>query len=154
MESPFGLIDLAPTLLEVLGMPAPEDFRGRSCWRQIAENAAWERAVIMECVRGCTNPFRPENRVGPRILAVRKGNYKLVVDFAAGEEQLIDLKCDPHEGNPLPLDAAKPVRRALLEVARKHVAESRKARDIDRWMGSQLRELRIEWAHSVSSAPN
>ena len=154
VESPFGLIDLAPTLLEVLGMPAPEDFRGRSSWRQISENAAWERAVITECVRGCTNPFRPENRVGPRILAVRKGNYKLVVDFAAGEEQLIDLKSDPHERNPLPLDAAKPVRRELLEVARKHVAESRKARDIDRWMGSQLRELRIEWAHSVSSAPN
>lgn len=154
IESPFGLIDLAPTLLDVLDMPTPGDFRGRSCWRQISENALWDRAVITECVKGCTNPFRRENRVGPRVLAVRKGNHKLVVDFAAGEEQLFDLKSDPNENSPLPLDAARPVRRALLELARKHVAESPKARDFDRRMGSQLRELRIEWAHSVSSAPN
>lgn len=154
IESPFGLIDLAPTVLEVLEVPAPGDFRGRSCWGQISQNQAWDRAVISECVRGCTNPFRRENRVGPRILVVRKGNYKLVVDFAAGEEQLFELKLDPGEKSPLPVDAAKPVRRELLELARKHVAESREARDFDRWMGSQLRELRIEWAHSVSSAPN
>jgi hypothetical protein len=92
--------------------------------------------------------------VGPRILAVRKGSHKLVVDFAAGGEQLFDLKSDPQENHPLPVDAARPVRRGLLELARKHVAESRKARDFDRRMGSQLRELRIEWAHSASSVPN
>lgn len=154
IESAFGLVDLGPTLLDLMGIPSPADFRGRSCWRQISESADWERAVISECVRGCTNPFRPENRVGPRILAVRKGNYKLVVDFAAGQEQLFDLRSDPRETLPLPLDAVKPVRRTLLELARKHVAESRKARDFDRRMGSQLRELRIEWAHSASSAPN
>jgi len=92
--------------------------------------------------------------LGPRILAVRKGNYKLVVDFGAGREELFDLQADPREENPLPLDTAKPVWRALLELARKHVAESRKARDFDRRMGSQLRELRIEWSHSAIGVPN
>jgi arylsulfatase A-like enzyme len=154
IESPFGLIDLAPTLLDVLDMPAPADFRGRSCWRHVIENRSWDRPVITECVHGCTNPFRRENRVGPRILAVRKGSYKLVVDFAAGQEQLFDLKADPYEKNPLGLETAKPVRRMLLECARKHVAESHKSRDFDRRMGSQLRELRLEWAHSDSSALN
>ena len=154
IESAFGLIDLAPTLLDVLGMGAPGDFRGRSCWRQVSENSGWERAVITECVRGCTNPFRRENRAGPRILAARKGNHKLVVDFAGGEEQLFDLKGDAGENHPLPMDVAKPVRRGLLEVARKHVTESRKARDFDSRMRSQVRELRIEWAHSASSVPN
>jgi arylsulfatase A-like enzyme len=154
IESPFGLIDLAPTLLDVLDAPAPGEFRGRSCWPQLAENAVWDRAVITECVRGCTNPFQREKRVGPRILAVRKRNHKLVVNFAAGAERLFDLKSDPQENRPLPLEAEKPVRRALLDLARKHVAESRKARDFDRRMGSQLREIRIEWAHSASSAPN
>ncbi len=154
VEQSLSLIDLAPTLLDILGTPAPADFRGRSCWSQLAENAAWERTVVTECVKGCTNPFRPENRVGPRILAVRKGHHKLVVDFETSGEELFDLEADPREENPLPLDAAKRVRRALLESARKHVVESRKARDFDRRMGSQLRELRIEWAHSASSVPN
>jgi uncharacterized sulfatase len=153
-EPPLSLIDLAPTLLDVLAIPSPADFRGRSCWRQVAENRPWDRAVFTECVRGCTNPFRRENRVGPRILAVRKGNHKLVVDFAAGVEELFDLKADPQEYHPLPRETAIPVRRALLELARKHVTESHKARDFDRRLGSQLRELRLEWAHSASDALN
>ncbi len=92
--------------------------------------------------------------MGPRILAVRKGRHKLVVDFAAGEEQLFDLKSDPQENNPLPLDTAKPVRRVLLESARKHVAESHKSRDFDRRLSAQLRELRLDWAHSAANALN
>jgi arylsulfatase A-like enzyme len=153
-EPPLSLIDLAPTLLDILEIPSPADFRGRSCWSQVCENRPWDRAVFTECVRGCTNPFRPENRVGPRILAVRKGNHKLVVDFTAGVEHLFDLNADPGENSPLGLDTKKPVRGALLELARKHVAESHKARDFDRRLGSQLRALRLEWAHSDSSAPN
>jgi arylsulfatase A-like enzyme len=151
---PLGLIDLVPTLLDVLEMPSPADFRGRSRWSEVAESLVSERPVISECIRGCTNPFRRQNRVGPRILAVRKGNYKLVVDFTEGVEQLFDLNSDPYENDPLGLDTAKPIRRMLLECARKHVVESHKSRDFDRRMGSQLRELRLEWAQSVSSAPN
>jgi len=153
-QQPLSLIDLAPTLLDILEIPSPADFSGRSCWSQVVQNQPWDRPVFPECVRGCTNPFRPENRVGPRILAVRKGSYKLVVDFAAGVEQLFDLQSDPHENSPLALDTAKPVRRALLECARKHVAESHKARDFDRRMGAQLRDLRLEWAHSTTNALN
>jgi len=150
IEQPVSLIDLAPTLLDALGIPAPADFCGRS-WG-LSEPATRQRAAITECVRGCTNPFHPENRMGPRILGVRNENHKLVVDFAAGAEQLFDLTADPGEKNPRPLEAEKPVRRGLLELARKHVMESRKARDFDKRMGSQLRELRIEWAHSARSA--
>jgi arylsulfatase A-like enzyme len=154
IEQPLSLIDLAPTLLEILKIPSPADFRGRSCWNQVSENQSWDRAVFTECVRGCTNPFRRENRVGPRILAVRKGNHKLVVDFAAGEEQLFDLSADPQENYPLPLETAKPLRRALLELARRHVTESREARDFDSRLGAQLRELRSEWADAASVAAN
>ena len=92
--------------------------------------------------------------MGPRILAVRKGSHKLVIDFAAGEEELFDLQADPKEIRALPLDAAKPVRRALLESARKHVAESHKSRDFERRLSAQLRELRLDWAHSAGNALN
>jgi arylsulfatase A-like enzyme len=153
-EQPLSLIDLAPTLLDILEIPSPADFRGRSCWSEVSESRPWDRAVFTECVRGCTNPFRRENRMGPRILAVRRGSHKLVIDFAAGEEQLFDLKSDPQENSPLPLDRAKPVRRALLELARKHVAESHKSRDFDRRLTAHLRELRLDWAHSTGIALN
>jgi arylsulfatase A-like enzyme len=154
LEQPLSLIDLAPTLLGILEAPSPADFRGRSCWSQVSENRTWDRTVVAECVHGCTNPYRRENRLGQRILAVRKGNHKLVVDFAAGEEQLFDLQADPKENRPLPLDAAKPVRRVLLESARKHVAESYKSRDSGSRLSAQLRELRLEWAHSAGNALN
>ncbi len=153
-EHPMGLIDLAPTLLDVLDIPAPASFRGRSCWSQRVTGENVDRPVFTECLYGCTNPYREENRAGPRILAVRKGDDKLVIDFASGTEQLFDLKSDPRECSPLPLDAAKPARRHLLECARKHVAESRKARDVDLRFESQLRDLRLEWAHSPANTPN
>ncbi len=154
VEQPLSLIDLAPTLLDILEVPSPADFRGHSCWSQLTENRDWGRPAFTECVRGCTNPFRREDRAGPRLLAVRKGSHKLVVDFGSGEEQLFDLKSDPGENAPLPSDMAKPIRRALLECARKHVAESHKSRDFDRRLGTQLRELRLEWAHSTSNSLN
>ena len=154
IEPPLSLIDLAPTALEILGVPAPADFRGRSCWSEVRENRPWDRAVVTECVAGCTNPYRRENRVGPRIVAVRKGNHKLVVDFAAGEDALFDLKSDPGETRPLLWETAKPVRRMLLESARKHLVESQKSRDFDGRRSAQMRELRLDWAHAAGNALN
>ncbi len=153
-SSPLSLLDLAPTLVDLLEIPIPQDFRGRSCWSQVAENRSWDRAVFTECVHGCSNPFRPENRVGPRILAVRKNSHKLIVDFSSGTEQLFDLSFDPNEHSPLPLEVAKSVRRDLLECAKKHVAESYQSRDIDRRLDSQLHDLRLEWAHPATRALN
>ena len=150
VEEPFSLIDLGPTLLDILEIPSPADFRGRGRWEQVTEEQSWEKPVITECVGGCTNPFRSENRRGPRILAVRKGAHKLVLDFGNGVDQLFDLESDPGENDPLSLEAAKPVRKALLQSARRHVVESHQSRDFDRRMGSQLRELRLEWAHSAT----
>src|SRR5207249_1366768 len=105
-------------------LPVPASFRGRSCWNSLVKGESLERTVFTECVYGCTNPFHAEHRMGARILAARNGAYKLVIDFASGTEELFDLKSDPREVSPLPPDAAKPVRRKLLECARKHLAES------------------------------
>ncbi|HZP16775.1 MAG TPA: sulfatase [Terriglobales bacterium] len=151
IERPCSLLDLAPTLLDFLEIPAPADFRGRSLRPLVEGRAAPDRPVITECVRGCTNPFHPENRAGARILAVRQGDFKLVIDFAAGAEQLFDLRSDPSERNPLPVDTEKPVRKRLLECAKRHVAESHQSRDFDRRHASRLRDLRLEWAHPAAS---
>lgn len=154
VSSPFGLIDLAPTLLDVLDVPPPADFRGRSCWSAVKKNQPLTRPVITECVYGCNNPFHRYKRLGPRILAVRKGNHKLVIDFSSGNDQLFDLESDPSERSPLAVDTFREIRRELLTCACKHVAESHKARDFDRHQAMQLHDLRLEWAHSAANIAN
>lgn len=152
IDSLTSLIHLAPTLLDLMDVSSPADFRGRSCWNYMRDGAQWNWPAISECVHGCTNPFRSDNRMGSRILSVRRAEYKLLIDFTTGADQLFNLSQDPGEHDPLsgPAD----VRHDLLECARRHLAESHKSRDFDRRNASQLRDLRIEWAHSGSHISN
>jgi arylsulfatase A-like enzyme len=144
----MSLIDLAPTLLDFAQIPSPADFRGRSCSPEKGSHGE-EHPAIAEAVFGCSNPFHSRNREGPRILAVQKGNYKLVIDFSSGADQLFDLQSDPFERQPLPPQTAKAVRKQLLESARRHVVESHKSRGFDRRTAAMLRDLRLEWAQSA-----
>lgn len=154
MQSPASLLDLAPTLLDVAGVPSPAEFRGRSLWGQLRKGKFLERPVLSECVYDCTNPYYPEDRMGPRLLAIRLNQYKLVLDFAAGSDELYDLSQDPGEKTPLAISEAVEVRRKLLMHAKKHLVESCQSRDFDRRMGSQVREYRLELARSPSHARN
>ncbi len=150
ISHPFGLIDLAPTLLDALDIPAPASFRGRSCWRNLLTNESWDRPVLTECAHGCTNPSNRAKRLAARLLAVRKGEYKLVMNFALGTEQLFELSSDPGESNPLPWGTAGNVRKHLLECAKKHLAESQNLRDLELRLAAQSRELRTEWNQTVA----
>ena len=151
IDDPVSLIDLAPTLMDVVDIPTPADFRGRSCWNALAANQGFNRPVITECVHGCTNPCKEEKRMSPRILAIRSGNHKLVLDFTSGTEQFFDLSSDPEERNPVPASRFNALHRGLLEAAKKHLVESRKSRDFDRRQAALLRNLRLEWAHSSTN---
>ncbi|MGH9497288.1 MAG: sulfatase [Candidatus Sulfotelmatobacter sp.] len=144
-KSPFSLLHLAPTLLDCAGLPAPGDFQGRSYWPQLQRGESFGDAAISECVAGCTNPFHTEDRMGPRVLAIRESRYKLVLHFDPAAENLYDLEADPGEQAPLPAAAQKPVRRRLLETAREHVRQSTEHRDWGPRMTARLREIRLEW---------
>ena len=150
VKLPFSLLDLAPTALDIVGVPSPADFRGRSVWGQLRNGKLQERPVVSECVLDCSNPFYPRDRLGPRILSVRLGQYKLVMNFASGSTTLYDLDRDPEETTPLPLGAAEEVRRKLLQHARRHLVESSQSRDFDRRLASQVREYRLELARSAA----
>jgi arylsulfatase A-like enzyme len=148
-QSPFSLIHLAPTLLDALNISSPGTFRGHSLWAKLQKGLAWDDPAIVECVRGCTNPFRYLDRMGPRVLAVRESRYKLVMDFKSSTEELFDLQSDPGESRPMPLEEQKPVRKRLLERARRHVAESVQSRDTEHRLDARLHDLQLEWAHSL-----
>jgi len=153
-DQPFGLIDLAPTLFDVLDVPAPASFRGRSCWGNLVTGQSWDWPVLTECAYGCTNPLHAEKRLAPRLLAVRKGEYKLVMNFVSGTDQLFELTSDPGESCSLPCGTESDMRKQLLECARKHVAESHKSRDLEIRLAAQSRELRTGWKQTVASRLN
>lgn len=148
LEAPFSLLHTAPTLLDALNLPIPSDFKGRSHWTDLLNRDAWDGEALVECVRGCSNPFRKETRLGARLLVVREARFKLVLDFANSSCELFDLQADPGERCPLPLDAEKPIRRRLLEKARRHVSESGQDRDLDHVLAARLRDLQLECSES------
>jgi hypothetical protein len=99
-------------------------------------------------VAGCTNPFRPQNRMGARILSVREKRFKLTLHFDPAKDYLYDLESDPGEQAPLNAEAQKPVRKRLLELAREHLHNSIGGRDGEQRVRARLRDLRLEWERS------
>ena len=149
VAEPFSLTHLAPTLLDLVDIPIPGSFRGRSHVGLLKNGGAWGSDAIIECIAGCTNPFMAENRLQGRVLAVREARYKMVLDFTSAGEKLFDLQADPGELRPIPMNEQKPVRRRLLERARQHLSDSLQSRDGDNRMAARLRDLRLEWANPV-----
>ncbi len=90
-------IDLAPTLIELAGLPVPSEMQGRS-WVRLLEGddtAAWRDAFLYEYFFNDPWPV-------PTMTAVRSSQYKLI-DYLGHPEwqELFDLSRDPLETNNL-----------------------------------------------------
>ncbi|MGC1373503.1 MAG: sulfatase [Candidatus Sulfotelmatobacter sp.] len=142
VNSLFSLLDLAPTVLDSLGVGSPSAFQGKSRYRQIELRENWNSPALTECISNCQNPFVLQDRMGQRLLCVLEGQYKLVVDFAHREEQLFDLATDPEERLPLPKDAAARTRRRLLEIAHAHIESSSRERNFRFRLATLLRDAK------------
>jgi arylsulfatase A-like enzyme len=142
VPGPFSQLHLAPTLLEALGVDVPLSFRGRGLWKNISSGSSASHPAIVECVEGCNNPLSLADRLGNRLMAVRDGDYKLVLRFGDSVEELYNLKDDPEERLPLPdgIETKEHVR--LLQCAREHLRDSREHRDAGLALRSRLREIR------------
>jgi arylsulfatase A-like enzyme len=151
-SNPFSLLHLAPTLLAASGLPIPSEFQGQSHWRHIQEGTAWNEPAISECIAGCTNPFRPEQRRGARLLAIREVRYKLLLNFDARTEYLFDLEADPGEQTPLPGAAGKPERRRLLEAALAHLRRSSARQSSEAYLRARLREIGLNLTNASATA--
>ena len=138
----FSLLHLAPTLLDAVGLPAPTGFQGRSFWPQILHGELPREPAVVECVEACTNPFRREDRIRPRLMAVRDQPYKLVINFREKADRLYDLKDDPEERYPLSPGDMPAERVRLLHVARQRLQNAGHNLSADLCLRARLREFR------------
>jgi hypothetical protein len=90
----LSLRDLGPLVLEELDVIPPSSWSSKD----VAEGES--PYVLTECVYDCRNPLPPENRRGPRLVALQDGLHKLVVDFRSGQDAFFDVE----EGRDHPLE--------------------------------------------------
>jgi arylsulfatase A-like enzyme len=147
-SSPMSHLHLAPTLLDAMGMPSPSAFQGRTLWKYLQNGIRWDDPAIIECVYGCTNPFRPENRNNPTLLAVRGTRFKLVMRLEPdAKEQIYDLEVDPAELQPNADWQPIGPRKQLLLAASEFLHRTTGRSDPKLRLRARLRDLREEILH-------
>jgi arylsulfatase A-like enzyme len=117
VSEPVSLVDLAPTLLARLGVPASEPFDGidlAPSWAQPALPLP-PRPLFGEADHNNTDAGRPV--IDSRRM-VRRGSEKLCVDRVTERTELYDLAHDPGERDDLAARAPERVARLSAELAK------------------------------------
>ncbi len=88
VAEPVGLVDLVPTVLDLVGLPVPAGLDGRSLAGALEHGSPLplDRALYVEPAPGA---FR----------AVRDARWKIVRDAESKVDTVFDLAADPHERN-------------------------------------------------------
>ena len=115
IESPVSLIDLAPTLLELLGAPVSDGvMQGQSLAPVVLGRAQVDPTRPIFFYRREFEPGVVEGqRVAGEKYGIRLGDWKLVIGPAEGTRELFDVLHDPRERDER--SAAEPARAAELE---------------------------------------
>jgi arylsulfatase A-like enzyme len=115
-----SLVDIAPTLLDLLGLPIPDAFAGHSLrpWFDQRDSGHIGGTVFTELIKEGTQRARPHER------AVIQADRKLISDVD-GKKEFYDLRTDPAETNAAAL--AEPARATLVETLTKFQEQGRPA---------------------------
>ncbi len=81
------LIDVAPTIADLLGVAPPPSFDGESLVPQLEGAPVPDRPIFAELI--------PDKKVPRRVVSIAAGGWQLIVDFALGSRELFDLRHDP-----------------------------------------------------------
>lgn len=113
VNEPVGLIDVAPTILQFLGLPKPASFQGQSLLDRLAPDAASApREVYSESL------YAHDKFGWAPLRALRIGDFKYI---DAPEPELYDLAHDPGEQHNLASSHS-----AVAEALRTHLVDLRK----------------------------
>ena len=118
IDTPVSMVDLAPTLLSLLGVAAPATFQGTSLSPLLAHRGRAEPTLFAETERTKDDTHR---------VMLRRGTSKYILSLAKGSgatarEEVFDLEADPHETKPL--SSISPELRQQVEafLAQAHLA--------------------------------
>lgn len=92
IEANRSALDLAPTILDMLGLPAPPEMRGSSLVPEIYGGPVLERDVIVDL---------PVTTISTRRRALVHGRYKLIAFGNDSRFEVYDLESDPGENRSL-----------------------------------------------------
>lgn len=115
---PVSLVDIAPTVLEGVGLTSPSPFDGQSLWPMLSTGASLPtRTLFSEGIHSGPNPQS----------AVVHWPHKLIVNHQDGLIEAFDLAQDPHERTNLAGEA-----RATTDALIAHLCRHQQtAQDID-----------------------
>ena len=153
VNEPFSLLHLAPTLMDAISAAPAAPFQGRTRWPQLLGSDLSGESAIIECLEACNNPIQMQDRIRPRLLAVRDGTLKLVVNFSDKTDSLYDLKRDPNENSPLPANSLVKERARLLQIASDHVRSEHDNRDRKLRLRARVHELQQSMLEKSTGTP-
>lgn len=120
VQAPVGVIDVLPTVLDLLGLETPEDVEGRSLapFRTGDDGSATPRYVIGDKHSALTAKSRRNAPYeNPLQISLEVNGAKVLHDFAKRKTTYFDLTTDPREERPLdrpPIDLVPPLGRRLV----------------------------------------
>jgi arylsulfatase A-like enzyme len=127
IEPPVELVDLLPTVLEVLDLPVPQGAQGRDLGQALLGGAALDpgRPVYLH-----RRHYEPQQLGGLWVagekFGIRAGTWKYIAGEAGRADELYDLGADP--GETVNLYDADPRRASALRG------------ELDRWLSAHRRE--------------
>lgn len=133
-----GLVDVAPTLLELAGAAIPEDLEGRS---------------LVPLLGGGESPDGDAPRFSelagpPALQSVMTRDHHLIVDAATGEARLFDLESDPGESRDVASEQPRELESLRAALERFHAGRTPRPTErvggLSEGLRNQLREFQEE----------
>ena len=118
VAAPVELVDVAPTLLDWLGVAAPKTFQGES----LAALAAGRRLKAPRPYAFSTSSVVTDVQGRIVMHSVEDGRWKLIYDVAPPKARLFDLSADPAETSDVSA-THRDVERRLLSALSEHLKE-------------------------------
>lgn len=114
IDAPVSTVDVAPTILDLLGVTAPAEYDGDSLVPLVdGEPPPADRVVFAEVF--------PDAKVPRRLVTLIERDWQLIVDFQLGLRELFDLRKDPAGLDNALIDAPGEAQR-LEQILRRHLA--------------------------------
>lgn len=117
ITAPIGLMDVSPTLLDLLKLPVPRPWLGRSWLSAMNGEPPPDAPVFVEVL--------PDSNYKKHMVGMRRGDWKLIHHVTDGRDELYNLADDPGELRNLYDTApeAQPMRAELMRYLDHAIAE-------------------------------